>query len=111
MNIPVATEVDENVRYGVKCCGWGFVVVVFFVVLGLIITVTTKNNEEFNTLSLQPMLYKKAMYSIPGNCAPYTGCLYPYVNPENGKQCEKAWRDCGAYQDCVSGWCQHKKVF
>jgi hypothetical protein len=70
-----------------------------------------------------PEVFTKNLKTTPGNCYPYAGCFYPseFSNPENlntGKRdpvsndeiwCEKAWRDCSAYQDCIGGKCVHKE--
>lgn len=74
----------------------------------------------------QPQVFKDEILSIPGNCQPYSGCFFPsYMsNPvslksgirhnaqdENKVWCEKSWRDCNAYQDCVDGQCKPKTLF
>lgn len=79
-----------------------------------------KNNQKIS----QPQVFKRQMLSVPGNCQPFMGCFYPsYLsNPinlrtagrdkspkENQIWCEKSWRDCNAYQDCVKGKCVPKK--
>jgi hypothetical protein len=69
-----------------------------------------------------PEVFLKNLKTTPGNCYPYAGCFYPskFANPENlntGERdsvpddeiwCEKAWRDCNTYQNCVDGKCVHK---
>lgn len=80
-----------------------------------------KTKEEFDgTLPEQPMIYTENIKIAPGNCQPYSGCFFPSslanpVNPKTGKRakppgaddiwCEKSWRDCNAYQECVNGKC------
>ena len=72
----------------------------------------------------QPQVFKREILSVPGNCHPFLGCFYPSymsnpVSLKSGKRkkavnedkiwCEKSWRDCGIYQDCVNGKCEPKK--
>lgn len=79
-------------------------------------------DQPLQSLRNQPLLYKHNIKSAPGNCIPYAGCFYPstlanpvdpYTNtryPENEtKNCDLAWRDCNAYQDCVDNRCVPKK--
>lgn len=71
----------------------------------------------------QPGVFRKQIDVGPGNCKPYSGCFYPSFmsNPvslktgmrrnepkENEIWCEKSWRDCNAYQDCINGKCTPK---
>lgn len=95
-----------------------------FVVVIIIIAINVNNNQisNFNG-GLQPLLYPLQYFSIPDNCFPYSGCMYPSENPNSlktGKEippstkndiwCKIAWRDCNAYQDCINGKCLPKSV-
>ena len=82
-----------------------------------------KVKEKFEHVIKQPQIFTKGLLSVPGNCQPFIGCNYPsYLsNPislktgqrPNAKDehkiwCEKSWRDCNAYQNCVNGKCKPK---
>lgn len=103
---------------------WGVLAVFVFV---FIVTIAIYcfcyyRKSGFSDLSEQPMEFKNQYLNIPSpgsfGCKPYSGCFYP-TNPMNlinssSKSvddiwCEKAWRDCNAYQDCVEGKCVPKK--
>jgi len=79
---------------------------------------------EGNIPIKQPGVFLKQVNSYSKNCTPYSGCFYPSFlsnpvslksgirenEPEQNKVwCEKGWRDCGLYQDCVDGQCAPKK--
>jgi len=81
--------------------------------------VSSMGNPRVN----QPLVFPTQLNSFPANCVPYAGCFYPswLSNPvslksgvrENAQYqdeiwCEKGWRDCNAYQDCVEGVCRPK---
>lgn len=88
----------------------------------------TMYKKYFRETKDHPMVFDKQLNSYPENCTAYAGCFYPsflsnpvslktgerYKNPEDKNPddkvwCEKSWRDCGAYQDCVNGQCAPKK--
>jgi hypothetical protein len=124
-NIPVAREIKENV---VSSCMWGVLIILLLVAVVVIslhccgLLIPNGPNKE----SFAPMVYKKNIMSVPGNCKPYMGCYYPssLSNPVsldtatrmsefgeddvNKNYCKKSWRDCNAYQDCVDGQCRFK---
>lgn len=124
---------SENIK-------WGIIIIFFIALVFLMATffehksyvrleldkcVKKESKEGFDTLDEQPMIYTKNIKIGPGNCRPYSGCFFPSneanpVNPKTGKRpkppmddylwCEKSWRDCNAYQDCVDGKCAPKSI-
>lgn len=108
----------------------------FIIILIVVIVLILTNKENFKSiedhlaspvdsitskLSSQPLVFLKNYKVAPGNCKPYSGCFFPSTlsNPvdlntgertpvKDGIYCEKSWRDCNAYQECVSGKCISK---
>lgn len=64
----------------------------------------------YKKIAPQPLVFTKQLNSYPDYCTPHSGCFYPSYSDANKKKiwCEKAWRDCNAYQDCTDGLCVPK---
>ena len=107
----------------------GICILLFILSVAFIIAyITCKGNENFldkidfagareNPQIDQPLAFRDQLMASP--CKPWVGCLYPMPNPVNiqtgerepepdVKTCEKAWRDCPAYANCVNGQCKPK---
>lgn len=74
-----------------------------------------KLNEKFTVLP--PRVFKRQYLSTPYK--PFIGMDYPTPNPVSLRsglrvpsppkyECEYAWRDCNAYQDCIENQCVAK---
>ena len=106
-----------------ECCIAMAIGVTFLIVLSFGLAYIFQEGFKDST---QPLVFTKNYKIGPANCTPYSGSHFPSSdsNPidlntghrrglskeykDSFRKCEKAWRDCSAYQDCINGRCENK---